>query len=543
MSEPVFPPMSLVELLQPFCSSGSVPVVEVSGVCLDSRLAVKGDLYLAVGGAVTHGLQFVAQALVHDIAAVAAPAGDMQAFAEARAAMAAAGIPLVEIGDLKNLAGRIAARFYGEPGEQLDLIAVTGTDGKTSVCQFIASALDSLGQRCGYIGTLGWGFTDKLMTTQLTTPDVVSLQRMLASLYAQGASAVALEASSHGLAEGRLDGLQIDIAVLTNFGRDHLDYHQTLDAYRAAKARLFEWPSLRAIVVNGEDDLGCELLDRFATRFATGFGGEQTPGCVAFYGSTPVVTDSTANSSNSAESSAHSLARCLIIRAENALPTATGLQFDLVDCGLSSGEPPGVQQRFAQSSRLMGVFNIDNLLACYGVLRILGHAANDARTAIGEVAPVAGRMEQFSAPASASVIIDFAHTPQALAAALAAARQHCAGELWVVFGCGGDRDPGKRAPMGHAAEAADNIVVTDDNPRTESSAAILQQIVAGMQAPERAEIIGDRRQAIRYALQHAASDDLVLIAGKGHESYQIIGTRRLDYSDRETVGRLQREAS
>lgn len=539
MSEPLFPPMSLVELLQPFCSSDSVPVVEVSGVCLDSRLAVKGDLYMAVGGAVTHGLQFVAQALAHDVAAVAAPAGDMQAFAEARAAIAAAGIPLVEIGDLKNLAGRIAARFYGEPGEQLDLIAVTGTDGKTSVCQFIASALGSLGQRCGYIGTLGWGFTDELMTTQLTTPDVVSLQRMLASLHAEGASAVALEASSHGLAEGRLDGLQIDIAVLTNFGRDHLDYHQTLAAYRAAKARLFEWPSLRAIVVNGEDDLGRELLD----RFGAGFSGEQSPGCVAFYGSAPVASDSSTGSGAGAERTGHSLARCLIIRAENALPTANGLQFDLVDYGLPNKLPTDVAQRFAQSSRLMGVFNIDNLLACYGVLRTLGHAANDARTAIGQVAPVAGRMEQFSAPASASVIIDFAHTPQALAAALAAARQHCVGELWVVFGCGGDRDPGKRAPMGRAAEAADNIVVTDDNPRTENSTAILQQIVAGMQAPERAEVIGDRRQAIRYALQHAAKADLVLIAGKGHESYQIIGTERLDYSDRETVGQLLREAS
>ena len=539
MSEPVFPPMSLVDLLQPFCSSDSVPVVEVSGVCLDSRLATSGDLYLAVGGAVSHGLQFVAQALARDVAAVAAPAGDVQAFADARAAMAAAGVPLVEVGDLKQLAGRIAARFYGEPGEQLDLIAVTGTDGKTSVCQFIASALDSLGQRCGYIGTLGWGFTDKLMTTQLTTPDVVSLQRMLASLHAEGASAVALEASSHGLAEGRLDGVQIDIAVLTNFGRDHLDYHQTLDAYRAAKARLFEWPSLRAIVVNGEDDLGRELLGRFATGFATGFGGEQTPGCVAFYGSAAEAADSTAGSSTCAESPAH----CLIIRAENALPTTTGLQFDLVDCGVSSGGLPGVQQRFAQSSQLMGVFNIDNLLACYGVLRILGHAANDARTAIAQVTPVAGRMEQFSASASASVIIDFAHTPQALAAALAAARQHCVGELWVVFGCGGDRDPGKRAPMGRTAEAADHVVVTDDNPRTESSAAILQQIVAGMQAPQRAEVIGDRRQAIQYALQHAASEDLVLIAGKGHESYQIIGTERLDYSDREIVGRLLREAS
>jgi UDP-N-acetylmuramoyl-L-alanyl-D-glutamate--2,6-diaminopimelate ligase len=531
--------MNLVELLQPFCSNDSVPVVEVSGVCLDSRLATSGDLYLAVGGAVTHGLQFVTQALAGNVAAVAAPPGDIQAFADARAAMEAVGIPLVEVCDLKQYAGRIAARFYGDPGEQLDLIAVTGTDGKTSVCQFIASALDSLGQRCGYIGTLGWGFTDKLMTTQLTTPDVVSLQRMLASLHAQGASAVALEASSHGLAEGRLDGLQIDIAVLTNFGRDHLDYHQTLDAYRAAKARLFEWPSLRAIVVNGEDDLGCELLGRFATGFATGMGGEQTPGCVAFYGSAAGATDSAAGSSSGAESPA----RCLIIRAENALPTATGLQFDLVDCGLPNKVPADFAQRFAQSSRLMGVFNIDNLLACYGVLRILGHAANDARTAIGQVAPVAGRMEQFSASASASVIIDFAHTPQALAAALAAARQHCEGELWVVFGCGGDRDPGKRAPMGHAAEAANNIVVTDDNPRTESSAAILQQIVAGMQAPERAKVIGDRRQAIQYALQHAASEDLVLIAGKGHESYQIIGTERLDYSDRETVGRLLREAS
>jgi len=518
--------MSLRELLHDMGDTVSLPALDVSGVCLDSRQANAGDLYLAVGGEATHGLRYVADALTRNIAAVAAPVGDIDAFAEARAALAAADVPLIEIPELKALVGRIAARFYGEPSEQLHVVAVTGTDGKTSVCRFIANALDSLGQRCGYIGTLGWGFANDLADTQLTTPDAVSLQRMLATLLTHGADAVALEASSHGINERRLDELSIDVAVLTNFGRDHLDYHQSLDDYRAAKARLFHWPTLSSIVVNGDDELGWELARKAEHKSQE----LALPRGVVFHAG---HEDATESSVSAAPTTAAQVRGMLTVRAENAVLSASGLLFELVD-----GE-----HRYQQTSRLLGRFNIDNLLACHGVLRVLGHAANDASAAINEVEPVPGRMERFAAPAKPTVVVDYAHTPQALTAALAAARHHCQGNLWVVFGCGGDRDPGKRAPMGSAAEIADRIVVTDDNPRTEPSADILEQILAGMQNPARAEVIANRREAIHYALTTAAADDLVLVAGKGHENYQIVGTERLDYSDRETVGQLLRVAS
>ncbi|MCL4153169.1 UNVERIFIED_CONTAM: hypothetical protein GTU68_031967 [Idotea baltica] len=321
---------------------------------------------------------------------------------------------------------------------------------------------------------------------------------MMAQLRDAGAHVIALEASSHGLEEGRLDAVDINVAVLTNFGRDHLDYHDTLAQYKSAKARLFSWPGVQSVVLNGQDELGQEL----ATTLAD---------------SAPV------------SSSVHADLR---LHAESIELHNQGMRFGLVDNGT----------RFEQQSNLMGSFNVENLLACYGVLRALGMAANDASASLESVEQVPGRIEQFNGVNKPTVIVDFAHTPQALAAVMDAVRKHCEGSLWVVFGCGGDRDPGKRAPMGHAAEQADHIIVTDDNPRTEKSETILADIVAGMDKPDRAIVIADRTQAIGYALSHAASNDVVLVAGKGHEDYQIIGTKKRDFSDRLVVRRFMQEA-
>ena len=498
----------------------------IGGVCLDSRDVEPGDLYVAIGGATTHGIRHALDAVRRGALAVAIDPVDIASFGpEAAAALEALleqRVPVVEVPALASRAPDIASRFHGYPDRALTLVAVTGTDGKTSVCRFVADALSTLGAPCGYIGTLGWGMGDSLDETALTTPDALALRRMLAALRREGARAVALEASSHALATERLAGLDIDVAVLTNLGRDHLDFHGDVDAYRAAKARLFDWPSLSAVVLNGRDAFGLEL----AARLADGRPEVER-----------TVYLAPANESDGPDAEAEPAPSPVRqIAARDVRTEAGGLSFTLVD---------GEETRHVASS-LAGRFNVDNLLACHGVLRSLGYETAAAAGALARLAPVAGRMERFTAAAESgsrpTVIVDYAHTPQALAAALAAARDHCAGELWVVFGCGGDRDRGKRAPMGRAAEAADRIVVTDDNPRREASADIIEAVLGGMHDRHRAEVVPDRAGAIAHAVRAAGEGDVVLVAGKGHEDYQIIGERRLALSDRVCVHELLAEA-
>ena len=513
---------------------GEPPIVDdtvISGVCLDSRDVEPGDLYVAIGGATTHGIHHALDAVRRGAAAVTIDPADIVSFEpEAAAALEALleeGVPIVEVPALASRAPDIASRFHGYPDRALTIVAVTGTDGKTSVCRFVAEALSMLGASCGYIGTIGWGMGDSLGETTLTTPDALALRRMLAALRREGARAVALEASSHALASERLAGLDIDVAVLTNLGRDHLDFHGDVDAYRAAKARLFDWASLSAVVLNGDDAFGRELSARLADERAD---VERT-----VYRARAGESDGSPAGAepSSAERSAPSVRQ---IAARDVRTDMGGLSFTLVD-----GE-----ETHRVVSSLAGRFNVDNLLACHGVLRSFGYEAAVAAGALARLAPVAGRMERFSAAAESGsrpmVIVDYAHTPQALAAALSAARDHCTGELWVVFGCGGDRDQGKRAPMGRAAEAADHIVVTDDNPRREASADIIEAVLGGMRDRDRAEVVPDRASAIAYAVRAAGEGDVVLVAGKGHEDYQIVGERRLALSDRVCVHELLAEA-
>jgi len=522
------------------------------GVCLDSRLLEAGDLYLAVGGASTHGFRFAADALERGAVAVAVDPADVARFdgalAETYRGLVASGAPLVEVADLARRAPFLAARFHAHPDRALTLVAVTGTDGKTSVCRFVATALEALGTPCGYIGTIGWGRGDALASTALTTPDAVTLPRMLAALRDGGARAVALEASSHALAARRLDALALDVAVLTNLGRDHLDFHGDIASYRDAKARLFDFASLSAIVVNGDDPFGRDLaandtspLD--ATPDAA--SGTAAPARVLYTvqaetrevdgrrDATDRVTGDTGGDGTVDVSGAVGAGADVVrVHASDIRATADGLAFMLVDGDC----------RVRVESPLMGRFNVANLLACHGALRALGHAPERAAAVLGTIRPPAGRMERFAASGRPTVVVDYAHTPQALAAAIAAARAHCTGALWVVFGCGGDRDPGKRAPMGRAAESADHVVVTDDNPRGEASADIIAMVLDGMREPARATVVPGRRDAIAHAVRGAASDDVVLVAGKGHEDYQIVGDTRLALSDRVCVDELLAEA-
>ncbi|MDB4222813.1 UDP-N-acetylmuramoyl-L-alanyl-D-glutamate--2,6-diaminopimelate ligase [Granulosicoccus sp.] len=487
----------LNELLQDWVAVDA-PALKIQGLCLDSRLVAQGDLYLALDGAQTHGMRFAESAVASGAVAVATSPDAIEAFSSTVQALRKNNVPVIAIDQLSQHCAQIASRFYREPDRSMTLIAVTGTDGKTSVCRFIAQAFGSIDLACGYIGTLGWGLGDELESTELTTPDVVTLRRMLASLRDQGATMVALEASSHGLAEGRLDGLSLDVAVLTNFGRDHLDYHKTIAAYRSAKAALFSWPSLSSIVINADDSLGQDLLQDCTTlmRFAY------------------QVTPDRAHADN-----------ILAIQANHITAHDSGLRFNLIESGKSE----------IINSELLGRFNVENLLACYASLRACGVAANEACHSLLSVKPVEGRMERFGGENVPTVVVDFSHTPQALSTAIESVRVHCKGKLWVVFGCGGDRDPGKRAPMASAAQSADYVVLTDDNPRTESSIDIINAAMKGFTNPATVTVIADRAKAIKHAVLQAQADDLVLVAGKGHEDYQIIGNTKYPFSDRAEV--------
>lgn len=492
---------SLDTLLSPWAVN-SVPAIAVSGVNLDSRMVEQGDVYLAIEGATTHGMRFAEKAVEAGAVAVACSAVSKDEFTDIVSRLEQRNVPVVIVDELASCCGAIASRYYHEPDQSMTIVAVTGTDGKTSVCRFIAQSLNAISQSCGYIGTLGWGVGDALNDTALTTPDSVTLRRLLASMRDQGAKFIALEASSHGIAEGRLDGLSLDVAVLTNLGRDHLDYHGSIEAYRAAKERLFGWASLHTVVLNADDAMGRDLLGKMThiARIAYSAAGSQ---CGA------------AETDNDCRVSA--------VYATHIETDDSGLAFDLIDSV--------VKQRV--STTLLGRFNVDNLLACYGSLIACGVAANDAIHGICSVTPVAGRMERLGGGDKPTVVIDFSHTPNALTVAIEAVRVHCANQLWVVFGCGGDRDKGKRAPMASASEVADHVVLTDDNPRTERSEAIINDVMQGFVDHHKVTVIADRSDAIRHAIRQAKSGDLVLVAGKGHEDYQIVGTQKHHFSDRE----------
>jgi len=473
--------------LLPLSDGGDLPV---TGLCSDSRRCRPGDLFLAWAGTRHHGLAHLAAAeRAGAVAALYDPAG--------AAGLPASALPLLPAPELRALAGRIADRFYATPSADLAVIGVTGTNGKTSVCHFLAQALDAPEARCGVVGTVGNGFPGELQPASHTTPDAIALHAELARLRDLGARRVALEVSSHALDQERVAGVRFDTAVFTNLTHEHLDYHGDMAGYGAAKRRLFSQPGLRRAVLNIDDPQGA------AWRTALASGLE-----VLGYG----------------------FAASADLRGSDLVLDADGLAFTVHAAGA----------RGRLQSPLLGRFNASNLLAALAVLLLAGIGLDDALARLARVRTVPGRMERFAAAGGPLAVVDYAHTPDALAAALAALRDHCRGRLWCVFGCGGDRDAAKRPLMGAVAAAgADRIIVTDDNPRHEDGAAITAAIVAGMGDPARAEVVRDRGAAIGRALAQAVADDVVLVAGKGHETVQQVGDRRLPFSDRALVRRLQ----
>jgi UDP-N-acetylmuramoyl-L-alanyl-D-glutamate--2,6-diaminopimelate ligase len=396
--------------------------------------------------------------------------------------------------------GSIAADYYGRPSERILSVGVTGTNGKTSCSQWIAQVLGRNGRRCAVIGTVGIGFPGALQPSELTTPDAVSLQRELHGLLAAGAQALAMEVSSIGLAQHRVDGMHFDVALFTNLTRDHLDIHGTMDRYEAAKALLFEWQGLRRAVINLDDEAGQRIAASACAR------GVEVIGYSA-----------------GGDASPRPVAPRLLARSIRA--TSAGLAFDLeCDGHVHEIEVP-----------LVGQFNVANLLGVVGAALACDIDADAACAALPLLVPPPGRMQRVTAPAQPLIVVDYAHTPDALAQALAAIRPLAvarSGRLWVVFGAGGDRDAGKRAPMGEAAASgADVVVITSDNPRSEDPLAIIAQVARGATAAADRITEPDRARAIDAAVRAADRADVILLAGKGHEDYQIIGGERRHFSD------------
>ncbi len=457
--------------------------VQATRLALDSRRVQPGDVFLALPGAHADGRDFIADALARGAAAVICAAGGKIIGAGGTA-------PILEVADLAARTGEIAHLVYGRPSERLWMAGVTGTNGKTSVSQWIAQALDLLGTQCGVIGTLGNGYPGRLETSPNTTPDAVTLHAALARFVAEGAAACAMEVSSIGLDQGRVNGVRFDVAVLTNLTRDHLEYHGSMAAYGAAKARLFEMPGLAAAVLNLDDPFGGELAARLRGRVPT----------IGY----------TLNGADGADT---------VLRATELRETGAGMSFTL----------EGVRC----SAALVGRFNAANLLAVTGALLARGHTMGEIAAVLPQLTPPPGRMQPLGGDAAPLIVVDYAHTPDALEKVLTTLRGTAAargGRLVCVFGCGGDRDPGKRPLMGALAERlADAVLVTSDNPRSEDPQAIIEAIRAGMRQAAPGE--ADRAAAIGRAIRRAAARDVILIAGKGHEPYQEIKGVRLPFAD------------
>jgi UDP-N-acetylmuramoyl-L-alanyl-D-glutamate--2,6-diaminopimelate ligase len=497
---------TLAGLLQDFCGPAVRADIKVTGLALDSRKVQAGDLFLAVAGTRTHGMQHARQAIALGAVAVAwEPVAGNASLAEAAALLPA---PVVVVPGLSQVVGLIADRFYGHPSRGLFTIGVTGTDGKTSCSHFIAQALNSEDRRCGLIGTLGNGLFGELSTTSNTTPDALSMQQLLLSMQQGGARCVVSEISSHAMDQGRARGVNFDLAVLTNLTRDHLDYHGTVEAYAEAKRKLFHSDGLRYAVINADDAFGSALLDAIPPGVApVAYRLENEP----FRTRYP--------------------AQWVIGR--NLQSDVTGMRLDVVTPWGSGALRCG----------LLGRFNASNLLASLASLCVAGLPFEEAMRRLERTETVPGRMERFDSGAGHPLaVVDYAHTPAALKAVLKSLRAHCSGKLWCVFGAGGDRDRGKRPEMGAAAERnADQLVLTDDNPRTEDPQQIVNDVCSGIKQPARVHIEHDRAHAIAWAMRSAGPDDIVLIAGKGHETVQLVGDRALPFSDRERVQALARE--
>ncbi|WP_415905233.1 UDP-N-acetylmuramoyl-L-alanyl-D-glutamate--2,6-diaminopimelate ligase [Neptuniibacter sp. QD48_55] len=452
----------------------------VSAISQDSRTVTPGTLFIARSGIQHRGVDFVEAAEKSGAVAILLDSREVDD-------CPSLGIPVISVPDLVSQIGPVAANFYGHPSRHLNVIGITGTNGKTSCAHFVAQAMNAIGTKTAIVGTIGNGFPGQLEQATHTTPDAVGLQRLFAELRAAGAESVVMEVSSHALLQGRVAGVEFDYAALTNLSRDHLDYHGSMASYGAAKARLFKRFDLKASVINSDDAFGQTLLaDDEVKGKKVAVGRAQGDYLIAAY-------------------------RLALHGIEAELKTAQG--------------------NFAFASKIIGEFNLDNLLLVAALLSEQGFSREQVMHGLSKLDAVPGRMQALVTADKPLVIIDYAHTPDALEKAIQAVRAHTSGRLWCVFGCGGDRDTGKRELMGNIADRfADRLVVTSDNPRTEQPDSIIEMIESGIH-DHQADVEADRAEAIRMAINAASPEDVVLIAGKGHENYQEIAGTRYPFSD------------
>ncbi|NMT64005.1 UDP-N-acetylmuramoyl-L-alanyl-D-glutamate--2,6-diaminopimelate ligase [Marinobacter orientalis] len=479
---------SLSTLMQGIMPLPSVFDVTIHGLKTDSREVRPGDAFVALEGSRTPADHYVEQAIDAGATVV------LLETAQADECHEHEGVLIVPVTDLRAQLGKIADRFFEHPSQRLRLIGVTGTNGKTSVSHYIATLLEETGTPCGVMGTLGYGMPGALQEGSHTTPDVVQVNRTLSRILAQGGRAAAMEVSSHALDQGRIDNLTMTGAVFTNLTRDHLDYHGSMEAYGAAKARLFEREELHFAVINFDDPFGRQLYEQLEGK-----------------------CDRVRYSLHEAQTE---------LWMTEFSPSAGGF----------TASVDGLWGGFEISAPLLGSFNVSNILAAMAVVLSLGAPVERVQRAVERLSPPPGRLEPFAGSNGVRVVVDYAHTPDALNSALAALRPHVTGRLFCVFGCGGDRDTGKRPEMAREAEnAADVVIVTDDNPRNEDPDTITSDIMAGFGRPEQIAVIHDRAQAIRQAIHMAVAGDIVLIAGKGHEAWQEMAGQRIPFSDAEQV--------
>lgn len=490
---------SLLSLLSPWIENKSLESnqhdalqdIQVVNLELDSRKVLKGDTFVAILGHAVDGRSFIGNAIEQGANAVIAQASEEHMHGSVEYIT---GCPIVYIDQLDLYLSELSSRLYKCHSK---LIGVTGTNGKTTITQLIAQWLELLKKRSVVMGTTGNGFLENLQVSTNTTGSAIDIHRTLANLSDLGAEYAALEISSHGLVQGRVKTLPFSAGVFTNLSRDHLDYHGTMEAYAQAKFTLFNQHCCEKIVINADDKVGADWLNELPEAIAVSIINEP----------------SQANS----------------LWARNIQYSDAGIQLS-IDGNWGKGE---------LSVPLIGEFNASNVLLGLAALLSLGFDKQELLASAKNLQPVIGRMELFQATDKAKIVVDYAHTPDALEKALMALTVHCSGKLWVIFGCGGDRDTGKRPMMAEIAERlADHVILTDDNPRSEDPEIIFKDMLAGLNKPELARLEHDRYQALRLAIENASSNDIILLAGKGHEDYQVLKNETIHYSDRESAARL-----